>query len=444
VTFTNLSTPTNLITSTLWAYGDGAISNTTALTHPHTYTQAGVYNVSLTVSDGLATDTLTRSNYITVTQPVTSPTLAWWDDDFFFRRQMTLSVPTPITYTPGVTTVLAITLDTATLVDEEKLRADGGDLRVVYWDTSTGWRELPRAIAGMNAATSTVRFPLQATITDTDESYYLYYGNWVAGPPPWLAAAADATPGVSYGVEETPVVTAIFEPGVGGVLTSAQGDLAVHFPAAAVTQTLVVTHTPYRAVVDQGPDQLHRFELLARTSAGTPVENFAAPVTLTLAYAGLGVAPEGEETIVFFYWDEAAGDWQPITTTVNTAGDLATAPVDHFTQFAVTQHFGLGGPPPLRRLPTVAGAGVDLLTGAATYVYPLEVPPGTHGMQPNLSLVYNSGAADTLLDQQAGVAMCQIRTPAWSTWAMGGSMIRPWGDSCSPIRLAARRHCLRP
>jgi PKD repeat protein len=67
VTSTNLSTPTQVITSALWAYGDGVISNTLALTHTHLYTRAGVYTVTLSVSDGVMTDTLTRSNYITAT-----------------------------------------------------------------------------------------------------------------------------------------------------------------------------------------------------------------------------------------------------------------------------------------------------------------------------------------------------------------------------------------
>ncbi len=67
VTFTNLSTPTEAITSTLWVYGDGVISNTLALTHTHIYTRAGVYTVTLSVSDGVVTDTLTRTNYITAT-----------------------------------------------------------------------------------------------------------------------------------------------------------------------------------------------------------------------------------------------------------------------------------------------------------------------------------------------------------------------------------------
>jgi hypothetical protein len=168
----------------------------------------------------------------------------------------------------------------------------------VIGESITGWRELPRAIASMNATTSTIRFPLQATITGTDESYYLYYGNWLAGPPPWLAAAANATPGVSYGAEETPVATATFEPGVGGVLTSAGGDLAVHFPAAAVTQTLVVTHTPYRATTYQGDNALKRFDLSAATLDGTPVTHFAAPITLTLDYHDLGVHPDLEATIL--------------------------------------------------------------------------------------------------------------------------------------------------
>jgi YD repeat-containing protein len=67
VAFTNLSTPTEAITSTLWAYGDSITGTTSALTHTHTYTGAGVYTVTLSVSDGVVTDTLTRTNYITAT-----------------------------------------------------------------------------------------------------------------------------------------------------------------------------------------------------------------------------------------------------------------------------------------------------------------------------------------------------------------------------------------
>jgi PKD repeat protein len=65
VTFTNLSTPTQAITRAVWSYGDGVISTTLALTHTHAYTRAGVYTVTLSVSDGVVTDTLTRTNYIT-------------------------------------------------------------------------------------------------------------------------------------------------------------------------------------------------------------------------------------------------------------------------------------------------------------------------------------------------------------------------------------------
>jgi PKD repeat protein len=65
VTFTNLSTPTQVITGTLWSYGDGITSTTSALTHTHAYTQAGVYTVTLTVSGEGGSDTLTRTAYIT-------------------------------------------------------------------------------------------------------------------------------------------------------------------------------------------------------------------------------------------------------------------------------------------------------------------------------------------------------------------------------------------
>ncbi len=67
VTFTDLSTGS--ITEWLWRFGDGA---TSTITNPtHTYTIAGVYTVSLRVSGPGGSDTLTRTAYITVTEPAT-------------------------------------------------------------------------------------------------------------------------------------------------------------------------------------------------------------------------------------------------------------------------------------------------------------------------------------------------------------------------------------
>ncbi len=71
VDFTNLSTNG---TSYLWNFGDGTTATTTAPTH--TYTQTGVYNVSLTAY-GLGDEhTLVREDYITVVDPI-SFTLGW-------------------------------------------------------------------------------------------------------------------------------------------------------------------------------------------------------------------------------------------------------------------------------------------------------------------------------------------------------------------------------
>jgi PKD repeat protein len=66
VTFTNTSTGD--YTSSLWDFGDGITSTLTSPTH--TYTAAGGYTVTLTVSDGLDSSTITHTNYITVYAPV--------------------------------------------------------------------------------------------------------------------------------------------------------------------------------------------------------------------------------------------------------------------------------------------------------------------------------------------------------------------------------------
>jgi PKD repeat protein len=66
VTFTDASTDTNTtITSWAWNFGDGGTS--TSQNPVHTYTAAGTYSVTLSVSDGTISDEETKTNYITVT-----------------------------------------------------------------------------------------------------------------------------------------------------------------------------------------------------------------------------------------------------------------------------------------------------------------------------------------------------------------------------------------
>ena len=65
VAFTDTST--GQPTSWVWTFGDGGTS--TAQSPTHTYTAAGTYSVTLTATNSLGSNTLTKTNYITVAAP---------------------------------------------------------------------------------------------------------------------------------------------------------------------------------------------------------------------------------------------------------------------------------------------------------------------------------------------------------------------------------------
>jgi len=71
VTFTNQSTPTEAITSYLWDFGDGY---TSTITNPvHVYTATGIFTAALTAFSASQQDTVTKTNYITVTAGSATP-----------------------------------------------------------------------------------------------------------------------------------------------------------------------------------------------------------------------------------------------------------------------------------------------------------------------------------------------------------------------------------
>lgn len=114
VAFTDLSIPVQTITGWLWDFGDGGTS--TEQNPVHQYENAGVYDVSLTITDGLNSDTRTEYQYITTqtsvqadffvvptigSQPMTAmfePVVAGLVTSYFwdFGDGETSAVPNPI------------------------------------------------------------------------------------------------------------------------------------------------------------------------------------------------------------------------------------------------------------------------------------------------------------------------------------------------------------
>jgi PKD repeat protein len=73
VNFTDLSTGNP--TTYSWDFGDG-IGTSTARNPSYTYNDVGTYTVTLTVTNDIGSDTKTKSDYITVTEPVPTPPIA--------------------------------------------------------------------------------------------------------------------------------------------------------------------------------------------------------------------------------------------------------------------------------------------------------------------------------------------------------------------------------
>ncbi|MGE5832656.1 MAG: DUF2341 domain-containing protein, partial [Methanomicrobiales archaeon] len=106
--------------------------------------------------------------------------------DWSYRKKITIT-----TGAAGVSSgyTASVTVNHAALVTAAKSRADGNDLRVAYWNATTGWTELSRAVdplSSWNSASTKLWFPLAAAIpaSSSDTNYYLYYGNATAGSPP--------------------------------------------------------------------------------------------------------------------------------------------------------------------------------------------------------------------------------------------------------------------
>ena len=142
--------------------------------------------------------------------------------------------------------------------------------------------------------------------------------------------------------------------------------------------------------------------------------HFTKPALLEIAYDPLAL-PIGyqAEDIHTYYYDEELGSWQQLQRVgIDTIRNIIISSTSHFTDFinaviripdmpevnafVPTQMSDIESPHPLLNREIITEPNANPL-GTAEVTYPLSIPLGRNGMQPNMDLLYNSSGGLSVL-----------------------------------------------
>ena len=107
-----------------------------------------------------------------------------------------------------------------------------------------------------------------------------------------------------------------------------------------------------------------------------------------------------ESELILKYYDPTIQEWRNLPSWVDTENNILVGKSDHLTNFDVDVETW-----EMATLPSLDSFQVSAFTGAATYSFPIWTPPGRGGLQPSVSLSYNSQTVDSATKRtQAGIA----------------------------------------
>ena len=187
----------------------------------------------------------------------------------------------------------------------------------------------------------------------------------------------------------------------GGVAAGLNNQVKVIFPPEALREALYV-RVRQPAKDSLPPDSLSEepFELLAISqNSRDVVETFDTQLTIEVDYS---LPFNG----TVYYFDADENDWKPLPTEYDRRNGVLRATTTHFSIFDTNVNDWTAA-----QMPNVDSAQTFTQTGAATYSYPFWTPPGPAGLQPSLSLSYNSQIVDSSV---AGISQAGWVGMGWS------------------------------
>lgn len=246
VNFTDASSGT--VTDRMWDFGDGG---TSSLTNPsHSYTNAGTFSVSLTVSGPLGTNTLLLANYITVTNVFGVPAAA------FTANPTNGAAPLPVNFTDASTgTITNYSWDfgdgnTSTLISPSHTYSTAGVYSVALTVLGPGGSATTNR-AGLIAVTNFVNTaPMVSIVRPANGMFYPPLTNLTIT----VVANATATDGgaiskIEFFADGAKLGETTSNPGTNFLVHPALG---THVITARVTDTLGLTNISAGATITVG------------------------------------------------------------------------------------------------------------------------------------------------------------------------------------------------
>jgi hypothetical protein len=176
----------------------------------------------------------------------------------------------------------------------------------------------------------------------------------------------------------------------GGQYTTGDNEILVNLPAGAITGTgTLLVGDLQNALMPEIPLSENVFEIqLIDQATGQEIHTLAQPATIQVKYSD-EIPTDAERDLALYYYNPTTELWERLASTVDPVANTLTAETTHFSVFDMKVEDWQAA-----NLPTVANFQVSQFTGAATYSVGLVVPPGPAGLQPNLSVSYNSQTVD--------------------------------------------------
>ncbi len=185
---------------------------------------------------------------------------------------------------------------------------------------------------------------------------------------------------------------------LGGRIDAADGRLTIEIPDEAANERMRISikHLDVKRLPNVDTSQNSGFHQEAKMFAAWELEAYAidrdmAPIETFDSNIRIitNVGPEdmfglNPGTIRLWNWSEAGQKWETVPVTPVPYSGIVVAEVDHFSVYSGTAD-------PANPMPPIGQTfQTDLQTGASSVTYPIDVPQGRGGLQPNLTLSYDS------------------------------------------------------